>query len=190
VEDTTETDEVRHGMTERFSRVPIFSKYLSPDEVATIMAITDKIELKEGAQVFQPGEANDGFYIILSGRIDIRLPDENTPDGFVKIATLGNRSCFGEMSFLRGSARSAWAVADAPSKLTKIRGPEFQALLDEGNLAAYKVVNNFAQLIAMRLRRVESELLRVLDGMAPAKKETKLAELQEFRQKLFQEWSF
>lgn len=178
-------------MTERFKRVPIFSKYLSPDEVATIMAITDKVELEGGAEVFQPGDLNDGFYIVLSGRIDIRLPDENSADGpFVKIATLSNRSCFGEMSFLRGSPRSAWAVADGPVKLTKIRGAEFQALLDDGNLAAYKVINNFAKLIAMRLRRVESELLRVLEGMAPAKKETKLAELQEFRQKLFQEWSF
>ena len=81
-------------------------------------------------------------------------------------------------------------MATTATRLSKIKGAEFRELLDSGNLAAYKVIHNFSQLIAWRLRRVENELLRVLDEMGPNKRETKLAEMQEFRDKLFKEWSF
>lgn len=174
--------------TERFQRVPIFSQYLSKDEVSEILQITDEFTVPEGTVIFNPGDENDGFYIILSGRVDINIPNESGEG--TTIATLSNRSVFGEMSFLGDRKRSAWAVAKSTTRLDKIRATEFRQLLESGNLAAYKVIHNFAKLISMRLRRVEDELLGALDELAPQSRQTKLAELQQFREKLFREWSF
>ena len=178
----------KNRKTERFQKVPIFSQYLSKDEVAEILKITDEITVEEGTVIFSPGDANDGFYIILTGRVAINIPNESGAG--TTIATLSNRSVFGEMSFLGDRKRSAWAVAQSTTHLNKIRADAFLELLDAGNLAAYKVIHNFAKLISMRLRRVEAELLSTIDELAPQTRETKLAELQEFREKLFQEWSF
>ena len=168
--------------------MPIFSQHLSKEEVAQILKITDEFTVPEGTTIFSPGDSNDGFYIILVGRVDINIPNEG--GGATTIATLSNRSVFGEMSFLCDRKRSAWAVARTPTRLDKIRADDFRQLLEEGNLAAYKVIHNFAQLISMRLRGVEDELLGALDQLGPQSRESTLAELQEFRQKLFEEWSF
>ncbi|RMG16285.1 MAG: cyclic nucleotide-binding domain-containing protein [Planctomycetota bacterium] len=179
----------RTRVTERFTRVPIFAMYLEDDEVARILAISDEISVRGDSEIFGPGEENDGFYIIIKGRVNIDLPSER--GGRTTIATLSNRSVFGEMSFLRGDRkRSAWAHATEPTVLTKVRGDAFREMLEKGDVAAYKVIYNFAQLIAARLRRVEDELLDTLDELGPKRRERKLAELQEFRQKLFKEWSF
>ena len=48
----------------------------------------------------------------------------------------------------------------------------------------------FAKLLGTRLRRTEDELVMVLKDLSGDKQQKKLAELQAFRQKLFQEWSF
>ena len=60
----------------------------------------------------------------------------------------------------------AWAVALEETRLNHVDGAQFQLLLDQGDVAAYKVIHNFAILIAGRLRRVEDELLVALDAIA------------------------
>ncbi len=173
--------------TERFHQIPIFSN-LAGGEVGRILRITEEVTFPSATNIFEPGAPADSFYIIIDGRVDIRIPAES--GAATTIATLSNRSVFGEMSFLGQRPRSAYATTVDETRLTKVRGADFRSLLDKGDVAAYKVIYNFAILISSRLRRVENELLHVLDGIAPDTKEEKLAELQQFRQTLFQEWSF
>ena len=175
--------------TERFHQIPIFSN-LNGKEVGRILRITDEVVIKTGEFVFQPGEAPDGFYILLDGRVDIRIPPGGPNQRETSIATLSNRSVFGEMSFIGKRNRSAFAVALEETRLNKINGADFYDMLDKGDVAAYKVIYNCARLIGTRLRRVENELLQVLSQLGPDTRKQKLAELQEFRDTLFQEWSF
>ncbi len=173
--------------TERFHQIPIFSN-LAGGEVGRILRITEEVGFPGRTDIFKPGDPSDAFYIILDGRVDIRIPNES--GATTTIATLSNRSVFGEMSFLGQRPRSAYATTVDETRLTKVHGADFRAMLDKGDVAAYKVIYNFAILISSRLRRVENELLHVLEGIPPGTKEEKLAELQQFRQTLFQEWSF
>lgn len=175
--------------TERFSQIPIFSNLGGP-EVGRILRITREVKVAAGEKVFSPGDPADSFYIVIEGRIEIRLPNDGGESPDVKIATLSNRSVFGEMSFLGDRPRSAFAVAGEDARLTKVQGDEFRALMEKGDLAAYKVIHNFAMLIGSRLRRVEDELLVAINELGPNKRTKKLKELQEFRNTLFQEWSF
>lgn len=178
---------VRH--TERFNLIPIFSK-LRGQETGRILKICDQVTATAGTDIFKPGDPANGFYLILEGRIDIRRPPEDAGGGPLTLATLSNRSVFGEMSFLHKRPRSAFATAVKKTKLNLVRGDDFTALLDEGDIAAYKVIHNIALLTGTRLRRMEKELLMVLDAVDEKAKTKKLAELQQFRQTLFQEWSF
>ncbi len=175
--------------TERFTQIPIYSN-LSSREVAQIISITEEVIVEPGKDVFAPGEPADAFYVVQSGRIEIRLVNEERADKKMTIATLSDRSVFGEMSFLHDRPRSAYASAVEETRLSKIKGAEFRALMEKGDLAAYKVIHNFALLIASRLRRVENELVNALNELGPGKRTQRLKELQEFRNTLFQEWSF
>ena len=174
--------------TERFHQIPIFGN-LSGPEVGRILRICEEVTFPAGKAVFQPGDRTDGFYIILDGRVDIRIAKDGSKDP-VTIATLATRSVFGEMSFLNRRPRSAWAVAAEDTRLNRIKGDEFYALTEKGDVAAFKVIYNFAKLIAERLRLVEEELVTALEAVAPEKREAKLAELQQFRQTLYKDWSF
>lgn len=180
------TERLAPRKTERFHQIPIFSN-LAGKEVGEILRITKEVHYEEGQDVFSPGDEADSFYIVLDGRIDIRIPNG---DEKVTIATLSNRSVFGEMSFLGKRPRSASATARTQTRLNRVDGPKFFALIEQGNVAAYKVTYNFAMLIASRLRRVENELLQVLEEVAPEERTEKLKELQQFRNTLFEEWSF
>lgn len=176
--------------TERFHQTPIFSN-LNGKEVGEILRITEEVAFDSGQNVFEPGDEADSFYIVLDGRVDIRIPSKESEGGdeTVTIATLSNHSVFGEMSFLGKRPRSAYATTKEHTRLNRIRGEEFFAMIEKGNVAAYKVTYNFAMLIASRLRRVENELLEVLGEFGPAGKE-KIKELQQFRNTLFDDWSF
>jgi CRP/FNR family transcriptional regulator, cyclic AMP receptor protein len=173
--------------TERFHQTPIFSN-LAGREVGEILRITEEVHVDEGEDVFKPGDESDSFYIVLDGRVDIRIPSKDSEET-VTIATLSNHSVFGEMSFLGKRPRSAYATALERTRLNRVRGEEFFAMIDKGNVAAYKVTYNFAMLIASRLRRVENELLEVLREVGPAGTE-RIKELQQFRNTLFDNWSF
>ena len=85
------------------------------------------------------------------------MPPPESDDVLV-IATLSDRSFFGEMSFLGERDRSAFATAVQTTKLKRVDGEAFRALMKSGDLATYKVIYNFARLIGTRLRRVENEL--------------------------------
>jgi CRP-like cAMP-binding protein len=175
--------------TERFHQIPIFGN-LSGPEVGRILRICEETSVPQGTPVFRPGDPTDGFYIILEGRVDIRIPPKEGSKDPTTIATLGQRSVFGEMSFLNLRNRSAWAVAAEDCRLQRVKGPEFYALTEQGDTAAFKVIYNFAKLIAERLRLVEEELLNALDSVSPEKRQAKLAELQQFRKSLYTDWSF
>lgn len=174
--------------TERFHQIPIFGT-LSGPEVGRILRICEEQTIPAGKPVFSPGDRTDGFYIILDGRIDIRIPGKDGKQQ-TTIATLATRSVFGEMSFLNRRPRSAWAVAAEETRLNRVKGDEFYALIEQGDVAAYKVIVNFAKLIAERLRLVEEELVNALEAVSPEKRQAKLAEMQQFRQTLYKDWSF
>lgn len=173
--------------TERYESVPIFN-HLDETEIARILMVTEEMTVPAGKRIFAAGDPCDGFYILLEGRVEIRKPDGQ--GGEVRIAVLQHRSVFGEMALVVDRKRASSAVAVEECRLNRVLKKDFDALLGRGDLAAYKVVHSFAKVIAERLKKTEEELLALLRELGGDKRERKLAELQEFRQKLFTEWSF
>jgi CRP/FNR family transcriptional regulator, cyclic AMP receptor protein len=178
------------GETERFKAIPIFHG-LEQKEIGRLLKITEERTYEAGTFVFKPGDPVEGFYIILEGKIEIRSPKKDDPGGaLVTLATLANRSVFGEMALIADRKRASAAVAIEKTRVMMVSKKDFDGLIEAGDLSAYKVVHAFAKLLGERLRRTEDELIALIREMGAEKQEKKLAELQAFRQKLFQEWSF
>ena len=176
-----------HRATERFQDMPVLSR-LTPDEVERLLACGDEVVLPAGKPVFQPGEPADSMYIILSGKVDVGRPPPGRP--LTVLATVGQGSVIGGGSCLNQRPRSAGAFAVEETRLHRIDGARFRALLDKGDVAGFKFVHEFAKLLSGRLRRLEDELVKTLEGVAPEQREQRLRELQQFRQTLYSDWSF
>lgn len=172
---------------QRFEGFPIFHG-LSSDELGRVLRGSEELSHPAGHRIFERGDACDGIYIIHEGRVEIRRPD--TSGGETRVAVLGRPSVFGEMSLIVERPRSAAAVVVEPAKATKVSRKTFDELIAAGDLSAYKVIRACARIITERLKLTEDQFLATLKEMGGEKRDKKLAELQEFRQKLFTEWSF
>jgi len=106
----------------RFLRsVPLFAE-IPGEDLRMVAAILDTVEHAEGSVVFRKGDLGEDMYVIVRGRVAIR-------DGDADIATLGEREFFGELSVIDREARSADAVALAPTELLRLRATDLGELM-------------------------------------------------------------
>ena len=94
------------GYEEQLSKVWIFSQ-LEKDDVARIARTVVARSYPKGAQIVKEGEQAVAFYVIITGKVEIRK-------GSDPINTLGPGESFGEMALLDGFPRavSVWAIED------------------------------------------------------------------------------
>ncbi len=111
---------------------------------------------RPGDQVFAKGGNGDEAYVILRGKISIQL-EETAP----VIAYLGDGKIFGEMAFLDGAPRAAFAVATQPSILLVMKRDAFADLVRHEPTLGMMVMRNLAQDLAVKLRSVNDALSTV-----------------------------
>jgi hypothetical protein len=108
---------------------------------------------RPGEQVFARGESGDEAFVVLRGKVNILL-EENAPT----IAQLGDGKIFGELAFLDGAPRAAYAVADQPSILLVVKRAAFADLVRREPSLGMMVMRNLAQDLAVKLRSVNDSL--------------------------------
>jgi CRP-like cAMP-binding protein len=108
---------------------------------------------RPGDQVFAKGDFGDEAYVVLRGKISIQL-DQNAPP----IAQLGDGKIFGELAFLDGSPRVAYAVANQASILLVMQRAGFADLVRREPGLGMMVMRNLAQDLAVKLRGVNDAL--------------------------------
>jgi CRP/FNR family transcriptional regulator, cyclic AMP receptor protein len=104
-------------------------------------------------QVFARGESGDEAYVVLRGKISIQLEQDAPP-----IAQLGDGKIFGELAFLDGAPRAAYAVATQPSILLVMKRDAFGDLCRREPTLGMMVMRNLAQDLANKLRGVNETL--------------------------------
>lgn len=138
---------------------PMFGD-LTEGELSTIVHILQVQRLPEGHILFREGDVGASWYVLFEGQVEV-LKDAGIE--LRSVATLGPRACFGEMSILDGSRRSATVRALTESTVFRFPKASFDALLQEDNLAAYKLVYQMARVLAGRQRRTTARLAEVID---------------------------
>jgi hypothetical protein len=108
---------------------------------------------RPGDQVFAKGDLGDEAYVVLRGKISIQL-EQNAP----AIALLGDGKIFGELAFLDGAPRVAYAVAAQPSILLVMKRAAFGDLVRREPGLGMMVMRNLAQDLAIKLRGVNESL--------------------------------
>jgi hypothetical protein len=117
---------------------------------------------RPGEQVFAKGDSGDEAYVVLRGKISIKLESDSPA-----VAQLGDGKVFGELAFLDGAPRAAFAVATQPSILLVMKRTAFAEVVQREPNLGMVVMRNIAQDLALKLRGVNEALAGV--KKAPAK---------------------
>jgi CRP/FNR family cyclic AMP-dependent transcriptional regulator len=138
---------------------PMFGD-LDAAELSQIVHIMQVQRVRDGQPIFREGDPGDAWYVIFQGQAEVFKSQEFLPS--TRIAALGPRACFGEMAILDHSPRSASVVAQEEVTVFRFPRKDFEALLEEGNLAAYKLVYEMAKVLCARARSTTQQLTDAL----------------------------
>ena len=111
---------------------------------------------RSGDQVFAKGDSGDEAFIVLRGKISIQL-ERDSP----AVAQLGDGKIFGELAFLDGAPRAAFAIATQPSILLVMKRTGFAEVVRREPNLGMVVMRNLAQDLALKLRSVNEALATV-----------------------------
>ena len=126
-------------------------QYLSYPELLRVLNIAEQIQLTEGELAFSQGDHGHCAYVILGGRIQIRVDD-------ITIAVLEQGRHFGEMALVDDQPRSADAIAAENSWLLIVPRSAFYDIMRKNPMLAVKLLWSFLKALTIRLRRTTSEL--------------------------------
>ena len=154
-----ETNVTRERLITFLLLTPMFNK-LVPSELMEVIHIIKIEEYQAGDVVFREGDTGDAWFVLYKGAVEVL---KHVATGDKRIAELGPQACFGEISILDGSPRSATIRASEDSVVIRVPRQDFGELLDNGHLVAYKLLHQMAILLAERQRTTTSRLSVLLN---------------------------
>lgn len=133
---------------------------MKPLEIAALAAVVRPRQLDRGERLFAAGDAGEELYLVLQGRVDIRLPA--TADRYKRLAIYGPGTVFGEIAFLDPGPRAAEAIAVKPSELLVLNRDDFNQLRNTHPDAAIALLLALGQQQSRALRWSAREIQRLI----------------------------
>jgi len=138
---------------ERLRDIGLFGG-LDDDVIEKLLESMTLCVIEPGAAVFKEGDSGRDMFIVLNGELEVFKRAHSGKES--RVAVLGPRDWFGEMSLLDVQPRSATVRAVAPTRLLRLTADDLAALYRQ-NLKGYAlVVMNLAREMSRRLRVVDS----------------------------------
>ncbi len=107
----------------------------------------------QGTVIFKEGELGDAVYIIVEGKVDIRMGREDSPK---TLATRSRGDVIGELALFDDHPHMASAVAIEETVVTTMTKNEFQRRVEEMDPAMRGIV----KLLVKRTREMANDLLK------------------------------
>jgi len=134
---------------------------MKPPEIDALAAVLHRRELALGERLFGSGDLGAELYLVLHGRIDIRLPA--TSDYYKRLAIYGPGTVFGEVAFLDPGPRTAEAIAVRSSELLVLNRADFNQLRLSHPDAAIALLLALGRLQSRTLRWSAKEIQRLIE---------------------------
>lgn len=144
---------------EQLAAIPLFAD-LTPAERQELLSSFDELTFSTGDVIIRAGEVEAALYVVLTGEVEIELSllgIDTAP-----VTSVGPNGIFGETSFFNPAPHSATVRCRQPSTLIHLRRTEFDRLLSQNALSAFRLSAKAAQVLAARLQATDrwvSELL-------------------------------
>ena len=142
---------------ELFTAFPTFEDFTIA-ELQTLLAATQRWELKAGTLLFPEGSPGGTCFIIVSGAVDVSI---EVNDQHQLLARLPVGSMFGQVSLVTGEPRSATCTAAADSVLVELERADCARLLASGSPLALKLLGVVNEGLISALRGADRRLLKL-----------------------------
>lgn len=162
---------------EQLSQIPLFAD-LTTTESEVLSRSFEELAFAVGDVVIRTGEFEPALYVVLTGAVDIVLDVPGGEDALV--ASVEPQGVFGETSFFHPAPHSATVRCRQPTTVVRLPRKEFDRLLAENSLPAYRIGAKAAQILAARLQATDHWLAQLLTG----EQESVVASWRRFREGL------
>ncbi len=122
---------------------------LPQEEVSTVVASMQTIEIEPGTVVVRQGAPADKFFIIVDGEVEVLRDDDGQRR---TLAHLGRGQFFGEMAILRDTPREATVQAVVPTTLFAMDRDSFRSLVAQ----SLGTTQDFDRVIHQRLEEIHA----------------------------------
>ncbi|MBA4150873.1 MAG: cyclic nucleotide-binding domain-containing protein [Verrucomicrobia bacterium] len=126
--------------------LPIFVG-LGDGELRKMARLCTQKLYRPNEQIFKKGDSGEEAFIVMRGQIDIQLEEDSKP-----IAIIQSGKIFGELAFLDGALRNAFAVASQASILLVMQRLAFNDLVQREPHLGMVVMKNIALDLSNKLR--------------------------------------
>ncbi|HJT16595.1 MAG TPA: cyclic nucleotide-binding domain-containing protein [Thermoanaerobaculia bacterium] len=130
-------------------------QHMKDDQIARLSKFARVQELSQGAYVFREEDRSMDFYVVKTGRIEIR---KDTPFGPQILGSLGFDTIFGEMNFIDRTHRSSDAIAVEPSSCFTFSFSALDQLMDDEKELAVGLHWAFWRSLSEKVRDANEQL--------------------------------
>lgn len=129
--------DAEYGLLARVLRKVDFFAPMTIGQMEKVLPYIMLYSYRAGEKVFKQGEKGDAFYIVNSGKVEVRI--SKWFFSTKTLAALGPGDFFGEMALLSSDPRSATVATTEPTRLFVLLQADFQYILNENPTFAEEV---------------------------------------------------
>jgi CRP-like cAMP-binding protein len=164
--------------------MPFFG-HLDAEERAELEELLEPASFEAGELIFEEGGPEGRLYVITSGSAEVYK--RVLPGRQEHLATLEAPTVVGEMGLLTEPRAAATVEARTPIEAYGIDRDRFLELLDADSPAACKVIYEIGRTLSERMAKTDRSVAEIIARLEEADEAT---DVDVFRDRLIQEWSF
>ncbi len=159
---------------EVLKKIPIF-KGLTEKQIEKLSQIIQVKEFQQNTTVIKEGEVGDEIFILLDGEVEVskslvmKLPGSEISQREKSLTKLTseNLPLFGEIVlFDEKGERTATVITTKPSKFAIINKDDLLNLAERDKEIGYVLFKNIAEVLAQRLKKANSDILKLTTAMS------------------------
>src|SRR5262245_22149158 len=132
----------------------VLCRGLSNEQAEQILKAMMPVKAEAGLAVLKEGERGHGLIVLLEGTVEV------VKNGSTEVlATFTAPTVLGEISLLTEVPHTASVRAKTACEFSLLTTTQFQRLLRDESLAAYKVIAILAEVLARRLQRMDEKFV-------------------------------
>jgi CRP/FNR family cyclic AMP-dependent transcriptional regulator len=121
-------------------KIPLFAR-VDPAKLKLLAFTSERLRYLAGDELFHQGDYGDAAYIILEGEADVLV---DSPEGAIKVASLGKNEIIGEIAILCDVPRTANVVAHSDLETLRVSKEGFFHLVTQFPQVGVEVMSALA----------------------------------------------
>ena len=158
-----EDDRFWQFLTDRLHQVPIYALPLliglDYKEAKRFLAVGTVLRCKEGDCVVRKGDIGRELFVVLSGEVEVRYPDDQRSNS-KPVARFGRGAVFGEIAYLADTPRSADVFAISDIEVLVVTQDTVRKAMQQMPEIACRVLFNLSLILCERLRDSTRQWMR------------------------------